>query len=453
MARSRPLLLVSALGLLGARVAVAQPSRHPHPRHPLTPPPAAPVVTPPPAPAGPAEPSAADIENARRLFREGVDFFQRQQWANARDRFLRANRVRSAPLVRFNLGLACHNLGYFNDAIEAYRQFLTEAPTSAEWLPRREAAAREIAELERRRAWLRVRVEGDEVRSLRLDGVAMPVASLGDEIPLDPGIHHIDVEGAGGEHALSDNRVPLAEGEHAEATITLEPRAAMQSARADAGWQTRTQTFGRAGIARNDAAFTDWAQHEAPELSQTWARRPFTVAAQFSLNAATGLVGLSARYFPQPWFGVELAGGALGTQKGIGAGLLAHLRVPFAAPSRWAIGLFAGPAVSDFSMSFHCNQRDNCVDQSLDRSEHVLGLWVSAGATVEWRFSTRWSLRAMAGVQRFLNPATVRNVVDHASYECVSTGGTGFAPCAVYTGTTSPSLTQPFVALDLGFSP
>ena len=140
--------------------------------------------TSPPAAQEPAA-SAEGVEAARRLFREGVAAAQAERWTEAYERFSRTLAIRAAPIIRFNLAIACENLGRLVEAIDQYRQFARETPAGAD--PARVAAARaRIEPIEQRLAMLRVEASGDAVRAFRLDGRAQNTALLGVDIPVDP---------------------------------------------------------------------------------------------------------------------------------------------------------------------------------------------------------------------------------------------------------------------------
>lgn len=451
MVRSHQALAALALLALST-TARAQPR---HPRHPPAPPEAPTTPQTPTPPSPPAEPTAVELETARARFREGVECFQHQDWNCATLRFADAFRLHPSPLVRFNLALAEHNHGQYVESIREFTSFLSETTDTPEWRDRREAAQREIVELRRRTAHLTVRIVGDEARSFKLDGQELRDAILNGPIEVNPGVHHIEVEGVGGGRDLTDGT--LTEGERFSVEIRLPQAAAVQSARVEAGWQAHTHTFGRQGITRAGPGgrFIDWSQQEAPTVSAVWERFPVTFAAQLSAGSMTGVVGLSARYFPQPWFGLELAGGAFSPQSTSGVTALAHLRIPLAAPSRWAFGVFFGMLGSDMPVHLRCTVTDNCSDQPADRTEHALAAWVNLGASVEWRFSTHLSLRALVGLQRLVNPATIRDVgtpSDRASYTCAEGSHASVSACEVYSAQSNTSLTQPFIAIDLGYS-
>jgi hypothetical protein len=234
MRRTAPIPVVARLALctgiaLAAATVEAQPRRRHHRGVPpstqaapateanTTPPTSAPE-----APGAPAEaaPSAEVLEVARSLFREGVEAAQAGRWEEARQRFARVLSLRAAPLVRFNLAVASRNVGRFVEAIDQYRQFVRDIPAGSD--PARERAARdEVTQLEARRAFVRVQVSGDAAARFVLDGRTLPASLLGEEIPVDPGPHTVDVEGRAGDRQRREGT--LYEAEHVTVDVALNP--------------------------------------------------------------------------------------------------------------------------------------------------------------------------------------------------------------------------------------
>ncbi len=422
MTRARALLLAASLATLPA-TALAQ---SPPPSETLTP---------------------EAIETARRLFREGVVAAQTGEWSVARDRFRRTLAIRPAPILRFNLAVACQNVGALVEAISLYREFLSE--TARDEDPARvAAAAREIDTLARRVARLRVVVTGDEVRSFSLDGHAMSTALLNVDIPVDPGSHYVEVVGVGGDYRRGDG-VGF-EGDSVVATIELSRTPPSQQTAAD--WQPRTRAFGRQ-ITRPgpDGRWIDWAARATAAPVSLWRQRPFTVGLQLGFGAPAGTLAVSVRYFPQPWFGVELLGGALGAYGPSGAAL-AHLRYP---GERFAIGAFTGVGAGLVTTTTTCSAveaRNNRCPAASSREASAFALTVSAGLSGELRLGSRFTLRALVGARVLTNASDLRAMDDVAARpSCV--GGTSDGDvCAVYQRAPEASTVNPLAAIDVGYT-
>lgn len=400
--------------------------------------------TSPPATQEPAV-SAEGVEAARRLFREGVAAAQAERWSEAYEHFARTLAIRAAPIIRFNLAIACENLGRLVEAIDQYRQFARETPAGAD--PARVAAAHaRIEHIERRLAMLRVEASGDEVRAFRLDNRAQSTALLGVDIPVDPGQHTVELEGAAGDRQRRVGAVY--EGESMRVAVALSPTPAIAPSGAS-DWAGRTQSFGH-WVARPGPGgrWIDWAARATRTPPSIWQQRPFTLAVQVGYGAPAGVVAVSARYFPQPWFGVEASAGALGAY-GPSASLAAHARIT---ASRVAFGLTAGMAAGLTRATLSCTGADNACRAEPSRDASALALSLLVGLTSEVRLGSRFALRGTVGMRLLTNPADLRAMGDRAQHpECAEghlavDGGA----CAIYTDP-SAARANAFVAIDLGY--
>lgn len=398
----------------------------------------------------PAEPDARALERARQLFRDGVAAASAGRWDVARDLFREVLRVRSAPLVHFNYAVACRNTGDVVFAIEHFRRFALD-PSVASDGERIAAARTEIAELTRRLAHLRVVVSGDVPQGFILDTHSEDVALLGQEIAVNPGPHVVAVQGRGGDHQTVETP-GFAEGEHHSVVISLAPTApdpVTRPVRTTA--PSRTQSLGH-WIARPGPGgrWVAWAA-QAPALPSVWERKPFTIALGVGLGSPVGVASLSMRYFPQPWFGVEVAGGG---PSAYGAGFLlhAHLRVPVAATSYvYAPGLFVGPGLNLTSLQLTCRP-DQCDGLPAVRAERVTTLSLDVGTSHEWRLGSSFTLRFTAGLRWIVNRADLRAMAPAGvPTQCRSDDELGVenSPCGHVSGA-SEGLGG-FVGLDIGY--
>jgi hypothetical protein len=399
-----------------------------------------------PAPVSEA-PSPEAVEEARRLFRDGVVAAEAGRWDDARDLFTRVLRLRSAPLVHFNLALACRNSNHLVEAIEQFRQFARD-PAAAADTARMTAAAAEIEELTRRLPRLQVVVSGDAPQGFVLDTRDRDVALLGQEIAVDPGNHTVEVRGRAGDRQVREGN--LREGDRTRVEITLTPSApdpVTTPVRTTA--PPRAQSFGH-WVARPGPGgrWVDWAARGTPAPPSVWERRPFTLALGLGGGSPVGIVSLSMRYFPQRWFGLEVAGGG---PSGYGAGFLlhAHVRVPLAAPSIYAIGLFVGPGVNLTGVQLTCGP--GCGTPTETRVERLATLSLDVGTSHEWRLGDHFTLRLTAGLRWLVNRADLRAVAGGQSVGCTSTTGSPFgeSPCGHVTR--DDAGIGGFLGLDIGY--
>lgn len=395
------------------------------------------------------QPDARALEGARERFREGVAAAEAGRWDVARDLFRAVLGVRSAPLVHFNYAIACRNTGQVVLAIEHFRRFALD-PSVASDAARISAARTEIAELTRRLAHIRVVVSGDVAQGFLLDTHRQDVALLGQEIAVDPGPHVVAVQGRAGDSQTRETDA-LREGSHASVTIELAataPDPVTAPVRTTA--PPRTQSLGH-WVARPGPGgrWVEWAA-QAPALPSAWERRPFTLALGLGLGSPVGVASLSLRYFPQPWFGVEVAGGG---PSSYGAGFLlhAHVRVPLAATSYvYAPGLFVGPGVNLTSLQLTCAP-GACDGLPATRVEHVTTLSLDLGTSHEWRLGSTFTLRFTAGLRWIVNRADLRAVTLGVPARCQSGDELGVddSPCGHVNGEAAGL--GGFVGLDIGY--
>lgn len=399
-----------------------------------------------------AQPSAPEptvtpesMEVARRLFREGVEAAQASRWEDARDRFSRTLAIRPAPIILFNLAVADENLGRFVAAMDLYHRFVRETPAGADPL-RVEAARRRIAEFERRVARLRVEATGDDVRAFRLDGRAQANALLGVDIPVDPGPHTVELEGVAGDRQRREGAVYEGESMRVVVELTRTPAIAAAGTR---DWAGRTQSFGH-WVARPGPGgrWIDWASRATVTPPSIWQQRPLTLALQLGYNAPGGVVALSVRYFPQPWFGVEGDVGAPGLY-GPSAALIAHARLPW---TRFALGLASGMSASLSRATLSCVGDGNACRMTPSVEGGALALSVLFGVTGELRIGERLAVRALVGARVLTNPADLRAMGgSRALRGCREDGAAiGDATCATYAGTATEG-PSPVAAIDVGY--
>lgn len=447
MRRTVPASVVAPLAVcagvfFAAAAAGAQPRREHHRGAlPGTPEGAA---APPSAPAGEAPvgaPGAEVLEVARSLFREGVEAAQAGRWEEARQRFARVLSLRAAPLVRFNLAVASRNVGRIVEAIDQYRQFVRDIPSGSD--PVRERAARdEVTQLEARRAFVRVQVSGDAAARFVLDGRTLPGNLLGEEIPVDPGPHTIDVEGRAGDRQRREGT--LYEAEHITVAVALNPTPQGSSGGVAGSPATvQAQPFGH-WVARpgRDGRWVDWAHQATHEPLSVWAERPWTVGLQAGLLDDAPYVGVTARWFPQPWAGMELALGTSRAADQSGA-LLVHLRRPL---RRVAVGIYGGPLLGR-ARHWLCSE-PGCNGRNIDPVQTTTLVGVGVGASAEWRFTRTLSARVLAGALLLGNARDVGGAL--TPVQRPGCGGAELA-CAAFRGDAT-TYSAGTLSLDLGWS-
>jgi hypothetical protein len=144
-----------------------------------------------------AEPSAADIASARRLFSEATELRRAGQWSDAAAKLREAIAIKETPGLRFHLAHCEEQMGHLLEARDDYDR--------ADALMRNGVAAPDVAALlEPARVALRERIPTLVVRApadaravgLTIDGEMIATEQLGTPIQLDPGDHTIIVTAA-----------------------------------------------------------------------------------------------------------------------------------------------------------------------------------------------------------------------------------------------------------------
>lgn len=147
-----------------------------------------------PPPTSTVLPAAVDAttEEARRLFAEGLEFVEDQDWVQAEERFRRVLATRGSHVVAYNLASALEHLGRLVEAAELLRPVARDASVE----PRTKVAAeRLLAQIEPRIGSLTVRLSGDSQGALvRLDDKQVQISEQVLTVSVDPGAHRVVVE-------------------------------------------------------------------------------------------------------------------------------------------------------------------------------------------------------------------------------------------------------------------
>ncbi len=127
----------------------------------------------------------AATKAARSRFKEGVEFYDKGQFENARTAFLQAYALKKHPAMLLNLGQSSSRSGHPADAAKYFQQYLRESPTMTD--AQRKDAESGLAEA---RAKLgRVTVNAPTATEITVDGAVVGVTPLSETIDLEPGVH------------------------------------------------------------------------------------------------------------------------------------------------------------------------------------------------------------------------------------------------------------------------
>jgi hypothetical protein len=181
----------------------------------------------PPGPAQQTPPSNLTDEEravARTAAAAGVDLLQQGRYAEALDRFQRAESLVHAPTHLLYIARTQVKLGQLIEASETYLKITHEvlpADAPRPFVDAQASAAQEAKELEARIPTLLIRVEGAGAldATVTMDGAALPPAMIGMAAPVNPGSHALRAVGKDGTSA--ELRVKLAPGSHETAVLQL----------------------------------------------------------------------------------------------------------------------------------------------------------------------------------------------------------------------------------------
>lgn len=175
------------------------------------------------APASLALDARADrAAMARALFERGVEHARREEFERAADLFIRAQSLRPAPGIAYNLASALARLGRLVEASEQLQWVVRQDDTTPEM---RASAETTIAQLVPRLAHLRVVLDGpDDGVAITFDGAPLGRAVLGEPVPVDPGLHR--VAAVRDDRSLAIEELELEEGAQREVSLFVPPATA-----------------------------------------------------------------------------------------------------------------------------------------------------------------------------------------------------------------------------------
>jgi Tfp pilus assembly protein PilF len=127
------------------------------------------------------------VKAARARFNEGVEFFDKGQFENARASFLQAYALRKHPAVLENLAQSSLRSGHTLDAAKYFQQYLRESSTLT--AAQRADAEKGLAEARTKLGRLEVSAAGGA--EVFVDGEHVGTAPLTDAVDVDPGTHTV----------------------------------------------------------------------------------------------------------------------------------------------------------------------------------------------------------------------------------------------------------------------
>jgi hypothetical protein len=145
----------------------------------------APLAFPVPGYAQPADDPT--VKAARARFNEGVEFFDKGQYENARAAFLQAYALRKHPAVLENLAMSSLRSGHTLEAAKYFQQYLRES--SSLTATQRGDAEKGLAEARTKLG--RLEVSAPSGAEVFVDGDHAGTAPLSDAVDVEPGTHTV----------------------------------------------------------------------------------------------------------------------------------------------------------------------------------------------------------------------------------------------------------------------
>jgi hypothetical protein len=128
---------------------------------------------------------------ARARFKEGVDFYDKGQFEQARAAFLQAYALKKHPAVLLNLAWSCLKSGHALDAERYFRQFLTDGKDITD---KQRADATDGLTQSRGKIG-RIEVVAPAGTEITIDGDRAGSAPLSDPVAVEPGAHTVMFKG------------------------------------------------------------------------------------------------------------------------------------------------------------------------------------------------------------------------------------------------------------------
>jgi hypothetical protein len=175
--------------------------------------------------ASAAEPSPADIAQARDLAMQANNAFEANNLAEAEKLWVAAqNLYPAAPTITLGLARTQAKLGKVVAAQESYQKIIREHGNATNLTPAfkdaLESAKTEIGPVSAKVASVVITVEGAPNPTVTIDGQPVSTAALGLKRPVDPGAHVVHAEAPGFKPA--ETTFQVAEAGQADAKLQLE---------------------------------------------------------------------------------------------------------------------------------------------------------------------------------------------------------------------------------------
>jgi hypothetical protein len=187
MRRVLPFVAILAIGVVSARVAPAQ--------------------------------SAAELEAARGLFKQGGELEKNKEYAAAYEKFRKVAEIKSTAIVRYHEGFCAEKIGKWVEALDAWSRAQIDGQGDPKQKDAVEASRKAADALRPRVPRIKVKVEGAKGKpQVSIDGAVVSAVLLEEGLPVNVGPHTVEISGGG--NASDKQDVTVAEKEIKEVVFT-----------------------------------------------------------------------------------------------------------------------------------------------------------------------------------------------------------------------------------------
>jgi hypothetical protein len=148
------------------------------------------------APAAAQAPGAEDpiTASARARFKEGVDFYDKGEYDQARASFLQAYALKKHPAVLLNLAWSCLKSGHSLEGKKYFEQFLAESTNITD----KQRADANDGLTQARGKLARIEIQATSGTDVTIDGDHIGTAPLSDAVVVEAGAHTVKFKGPDG---------------------------------------------------------------------------------------------------------------------------------------------------------------------------------------------------------------------------------------------------------------
>jgi hypothetical protein len=227
---------------------------------------------------------AKDKAKAKKLFKEGVSYFESGKHAQALEAFEKSYELKPHWAIRFNLGLCYKELGMYTKAKSEFLDFIEEGGSGVKDATEKEVE-KELAFLNGIIAVIEIDVNVEDAE-IWMDGKFFDNTPLEEKVDLDPGSHLLTIQKKG--YETYEEEFILSKGERKSFKISLLPSKTGPAETGDTGKKKKDKKKKDKDI-KDDTVVEDTGAARPPKTRKKWAMPLF--AAGLSLTVAGIAVG------------------------------------------------------------------------------------------------------------------------------------------------------------------